>query len=162
VREDLVLRVACSVALVAGLVAAIRWTAARPATAPKQVVGLVPVAISYRGPSSAEIDDTAGVIGDRDPFRLTREPSSVPYVAGHEGWVAPPPAPRPIVTLSGIVGPPWEAVLEGVPGRAGSLVAAAGDTVSRAPLGLLVVRRVGRDTVVLVGTDTIWKLVVRP
>jgi hypothetical protein len=47
-----------------------------------------------------------------------------------------------------------------VPGRTGSILATAGDTVSRTPLPLLVVHRVGRDTVTVTGADTTWMLTI--
>jgi hypothetical protein len=107
------------------------------------------------------IDDAASATSDHDPFRLTREPSAVPYDAGGEVVAASAPAPpKPPLALSGIVGPPWVAVLEGVPGRTGSVLAKAGDTLARPPLALVVVHRIWRDTVVVVGTDTTWTLTV--
>jgi hypothetical protein len=109
------------------------------------------------------IDDAAGATSDHDPFRLTREPSAVPYDAGQDGppVTAPPPPPKPPLALSGIVGPPWVAVLEGVPGRTGSVLAKPGDTLSRLPLTLLILHRIWHDTVVVRGADTTWTLTVR-
>jgi len=108
------------------------------------------------------IDSAAAATSDDDPFRLTREPSDVPYTPDRENAPPlPPPAPVPPIMLSGIVGPPWVALLEGVPGHTGSLIAAPGDTVSRAPMAMLMIRRVTRDTVLVAGTDTTWRLTVR-
>jgi hypothetical protein len=160
-REALLLRVVWGSAVVAAGIAGVRWTRTRWSTGADEPTGFTTAVARYRGPSQADVDDTASVIGDRDPFRLTREPSSVPYAPGREGSAPPQSVSRPAVTLSGIVGPPWVAVLEGVPGRTGSVVAVAGDTVSRPPLSLLVVHRVTRDTVVLLGVDTTWRLPVR-
>lgn len=93
---------------------------------------------------------------DADPFRLARHPAQVAY---HPGAVAaavqPPPPPRhPVLSLAGIVGgPPWTALLNGVPGRQGTAVAHAGDT-----LGGLRVRRVTHATVTITGMDTTWIL----
>ena len=110
---------------------------------------------------SDSIDDAASATSDHDPFRLTREPSAVPYDANGEvvavAQVAPP---KPPLALSGIVGPPWVAVLEGVPGKTGSVLAKTGDTLARPPLMLLVVHQIWRDTVVVRGTDTTWTLTV--
>jgi hypothetical protein len=107
------------------------------------------------------VDDAASATSDHDPFRLTREPSTVPYAADHEP--ASPQAqiqsvPHPVLALSGIVGPPWVAVLEGVPGRTGSVVAKVGDTIGRPSLALLVVHRIEHDTVIVRGLDTTWTL----
>ncbi len=112
------------------------------------------------------VDDAASATSDQDPFRLTREPPAVPYEPDHE-LAAPQPQPQtmphPHLTLSGIVGPPWVAVLEGVPGRTGSVVARVGDTIGRPPLAFLVLHRIEHDTVIVRGLDTTWTLgVSRP
>jgi len=109
-----------------------------------------------------EIDSAAAATADHDPFRLTHEPSDVPYTPDRENLSPPPPPPAlPQIALSGIVGPPWTAVLEGVPGHAGSVIVAPGDTITRPPLGVLVMQRVSRDTATVIGSDTTWKLTVR-
>ena len=110
----------------------------------------------------ASIGDSLAVRAERiaasDPFRLVRHPSPVAYHPELEGAPPPPPAlPKPALTLAGILGgPPWQAILEGIPGRDGPLVVRAGDRV-----GELTVRSVRRDTVVIAGLDTVWKLTVR-
>lgn len=97
-------------------------------------------------------------IAANDPFRLVRRPSPVGYRPELEGAAAAPPAPpKPPLTLAGILGgPPWQAILEGLPGRDGPLVVKTGDRV-----GDLTIRSVRRDTVVIAGLDTVWKLTVR-
>jgi hypothetical protein len=94
-----------------------------------------------------------------DPFRLSRQPATVAYSPALEGLASPPVArpPRPNLVLRGIVGgPPWSAILDGVPGRDGSAVLRPGDSV-----GTVVVRAVGRDTVIIKGADTTWRLIVK-
>lgn len=93
-----------------------------------------------------------------DPFRLVRRPSPIAYRPELEGIaVAPPAPPKPPLMLAGTLGgPPWQAILEGVPGRDGALVVKTGDRV-----GDLTIRAVHRDTVVVAGLDTVWKLTVR-
>lgn len=96
---------------------------------------------------------------DNDPFRLSRRPSSVRYSSTPAA--APPSpvatAPRPTLVLRGIVGgPPWSAIVEGIPGREGTTLLRPGDSA-----GTLVVRSVGRDTVVIKGADTTWRLTVK-
>jgi hypothetical protein len=62
--------------------------------------------------------------------------------------------PKPRLVLRGILGgPPWDALIEGIPGREGSAVVRTGDKLA----GLLI-RSVRRDTVVVRGADTTWKL----
>lgn len=100
----------------------------------------------------------AEVVVAKDPFRLERRPSPVSYSPTTESAPAPPPRPpRPALAVTGIVGgPPWEALLEGLPGRQGSVLVRRGDTVSG-----LRIRSITRDTVRISGMDTTWKLAVR-
>jgi hypothetical protein len=105
-----------------------------------------------------DIEESALALAETDPFRAARHPSPIAYQPELEGAPPPPPrAPRPALTVSGIIGgPPWSAVLEGVPGREGGAVVRQGDT-----LGGLKVRAVKRDTVTISGVDTTWRLIVR-
>ena len=113
-------------------------------------------AAQAEGDSSS--DAAAASLVASDPFRGPRHPSPVGYRPDLEGAPPPPPRPpRPALAVSGIIGgPPWSAVLEGVPGREGGAVVKGGDT-----LGGLRVRAVRRDTVVITGMDTTWRLIVR-
>jgi hypothetical protein len=104
----------------------------------------------------------ARTVVERNPFRLDRRPATVAFgaMAGMtemEAYADPEPEhPAPVVR--GIVGgPPWEALLEGIPGRDGSLLVRPGDV-----LGELRVRSISRDTVVVQGTDITWKLTLKP
>lgn len=94
----------------------------------------------------------------RDPFRLERRPSAVPYNPALGTVPSPAPRPpRPTLAVTGILGgPPWEALLEGVPGRQGSVLVRRGDT-----LGGLHIRSVTKDTVWIRGMDTTWVLSLR-
>lgn len=96
---------------------------------------------------------------ENDPFRLDQHPSSVAYDPALEGMPQPDMVrpPRPTLVLRGIIGgPPWSAIVEGVPGRSGSVLLRRGDTLSG-----LTIRAVGRDTVILKGSDTTWRLGVQ-
>ena len=108
--------------------------------------------------AAADINAAVSALVATDPFRAARHSSPVAYRPDLEGAPPPPPRPpRPGLAVSGIIGgPPWSAVLEGVPGREGGAVVRTGDT-----LGGLRVRAVGRDTVVITGMDTTWRLIVR-
>lgn len=150
-------------ALAPGVGAVVGWEngAPRATSSESLVVGRPGAAPISRTIPSDSIDDAASATSDHDPFRLTREPSAVPYDAnGEVVTTAQPAPPKPPLALSGIVGPPWVAVLEGVPGRTGSVLAKVGDTLARPPLMLLVVHWIGRDTVVVRGADTTWTLTV--
>lgn len=111
--------------------------------------------------STDSLRAAAARVAEHDPFRLDHRPPAVPYRPEQEGGAqqAPPSPkpPKPHPTLSGIVGgPPWSAILDSVPGRDGSVLVQKGDT-----LGGLKVRSVGRDTVIVQGADTVWKLTVK-
>lgn len=110
--------------------------------------------------SEARLAEAAGAITRGDPFRLDRRPAPMAFSAapgsvnGMPGMMpAPPPLPKPQLSVSGIVGPPWTALLDGVPGREGSVAVHTGDRV-----GELTVRRVDSSGVVVVGMDTTWRL----
>lgn len=94
----------------------------------------------------------------RDPFRLDRRPPQVRFDPNPNSPPGPPPPPprTPSPTLVGISGPPWQAILEGVPGREGAVVTAVGGT----PGGLTVVR-ITRDSVIIEAADTVFALTVR-
>jgi hypothetical protein len=98
--------------------------------------------------------DYATFVVENDLFRLGNKPSLVRYNAGSEIAGAPQPSiVRPQLTVKGIIGgPPWQAMLDGVPG-VGQAIVRSGQIV-----GALTVRAVGRDTVMVQGMDTTWKL----
>ena len=149
-----------AVALPLALMAGVR---ARPGGVRRTAV---PATASVAAPiprvAAEALTAASALIVERDPFRLDRRPSSVPYAPTLEG--APPPvapAPRPVLVVTGIVGgPPWEALVDGIPGRPASVVVRRGDAFGDST-GRLVVRRVGPDTVVIAGMDTTWTLTVR-
>jgi len=95
----------------------------------------------------------------RNPFRLDRKPAEVLYNPW-EPVVAAPPAPppvRPPLALAGLVGgPPWNALIEGIPGRESGVLLQLGDSMN----GVRFVALRG-DTVVLAAFDTTWSLTAR-
>jgi hypothetical protein len=144
---------------IAALLAAVGWRLGAPvldATIPPLPRG----ARELRRSSSDSLSAAAAAIAAHDPFRADHHPPSVAYRPELEGIAPPPPPPKPPkprLALAGIVGgPPWEALLDSVPGRDGSVLVRKGDT-----LGGLRVRSIGRDTVIVQGADTVWKLVVK-
>ena len=63
-------------------------------------------------------------------------------------------AGKPKLILRGVLGgPPWDALIDGVPGHDGALVVRVGQTVAG-----FTVRAVRRDTVFIRGFDTTWAL----
>jgi len=107
-----------------------------------------------------ELVAASGIISGGNPFRIDRKPSSVIFGAtapASFGTYVPPKPPTAPLKVSGIIGgPPWAAVVEGFPGREGGVLVRGGDVINS-----FKIHRVGRDTVVVIGTDTTWKLTVR-
>lgn len=103
-------------------------------------------------PTRGDLGEIALQVIATDPFRLDRRPAEVPF--GATVATANPVQVAP--TVSGILGPPWKAVLEGVAGRQGSVLVAKGDT-----LGGLRIISVREDQVVIQAKDTTWRLGVR-
>lgn len=138
-------------------VAFVRWSGTMH-TAPASAATLSAAVAEAVLVSGDTLQSAAGILVARDPFRLERKPSAVAYRLDVETRWSPPSSPaKPSLELAGILGgPPWQAVLLGLPGRKGSLVVRAGESVE----GFAVVR-VGRDTVVVRGADTTWILTVR-
>lgn len=105
------------------------------------------------------VDSIATDVIQRDPFRLSRRPSQVPFIAdtlvAAVSAEAKPAAPA--LLLAGIVGgPPWAAIIEGVPGREGPVVVYRGDTLAG-----LRVRDVRSDRAVVSSVDTTWVLTIK-
>jgi hypothetical protein len=143
-------------ALLAG-VAAFRWSTAVPFYAPvERVIPPAPGAPKTKGPDTL-IASARGIVA-ANPFRLERRPTAIPYGSETEpdGRYESVP-PKPDLLLTGVLGgPPWQAVLTGVPGHDGSVVVREGESID-----VFVVSRVTRDTVVVQGADTTYVLTVR-
>jgi hypothetical protein len=106
-----------------------------------------------------EAEKSASALRQHDPFRVDRRPTDVRYNPWATIAAAPPPArpPRPPLAVGGIVGgPPWNALVLGIPGREGGALLSVGDTLA----GIRVLR-ITRDTVYLAGLDTTWALTQR-
>lgn len=117
-----------------------------------------PIPVAPR-PDTGKRDD----LGDRvlrivagDPFRLERKPSSVPFGAPPSLGTQPGRPARVAPIVSGLIGPPWRAVLEGIPGRPGGVLVSAGDTI-----GGYRILRVRANSVEIQAPDTLWRLTVR-
>jgi hypothetical protein len=93
-----------------------------------------------------------------NPFRLARRPAAVAFGAEPAVQAAvaiQPPArpPKPQLRLRGIIGPPWEAILDGMPQRPSGVVVRNGEVIAD-----LQIRRITRDTLVVADADTVWVL----
>lgn len=154
-------------ALVFAVLGGARWRRAEPAAqAPPAALGATPPE-PRRIPRARLAEAGRSVVGG-NPFRLDRAPAPLGFNQPDPGMgmpgmmpgmpppYTPPPPPRPQLLVSGIVGPPWQALLEGVPGREGAVVVKRGDV-----LGDLRVRDITESVVVVASPDTTWRLTVR-
>jgi hypothetical protein len=132
------------------------WRAATTPPLPPPIAWAAPQLVLSLAPAET-LSAAAAAAAAGDPFRLDRQPASAAYHPELEGIppVPPPPAPpKPPLAVAGIVGgPPWAALLDGVPGKEGSVLVRAGDT-----LAALTVRAVTPTTVTITGLDTTWRL----
>lgn len=139
------------------VIAATAWAVARPGRS-RELAQPGPMAVPHVPRiDTAYIARGAATIVASNPFRLTRAPSPIPFGMPQlpaPGMVAAPNAPpKPALHLRAVVGPPWEALLEGVPGKPGFTVVRMGDTVAG-----LTIRTIQRDSVIVRGMDTTWRL----
>lgn len=130
----------------------------RPTSAPARDAGAgAPLPIETPRHDADALLDAIGTIAEGNLFRPDRAaPDTIAVPANVNG--APPPmaAPKPPLRLRGILGgPPWDVLIEGIPGREGAVVARVGQT-----LGGITIRAVQRDTVTVRGMDTTWKLTI--
>jgi hypothetical protein len=121
-------------------------------------------AVRSMPPVQASLEDSVGEAADvtieNDPFRLTNSPPSVRFDVTSDG-VTPTGVsvrpPRPVLVLKAIVGgPPWQAVIDGIPGQPPGTVAEQGQRFDK-----FLVRAVTRDSVIVQGPDTSWVLSFR-
>jgi hypothetical protein len=142
-------------------IAGMRWRIAAPPVAlkPSAVTAL---RVAHASPSEDSLAEAEEMIASNDPFLLSNTAPTVRYdpesdgVNAANGNVALPP-PRPTLVLKAIVGgPPWRAVIDGIPGQPAGVIVEQGNTFDR-----LVVRVVTRDSVVVRGADTSWVLSFR-
>lgn len=128
---------------------------------PAPVMGRAP---DVPAPADGDSLDTfVAAIADHDPFRLSNQPSSVPFTvvpvasAGVAGLPAPPVVARPRLVLKAIIGgPPWQAVIDGIPGAGADAVVSTGGTFDK-----LRVTSVTAEAAVVQGPDTTWTLTLR-
>lgn len=103
-------------------------------------------------PGIADLEESSMTVIDANPFRLSRTPASVRF--GRAKDATAPAESRPTLTLRGIVGgPPWQAVVDGIPGVAEGTVVRTGSLFDRYR-----VISVSRDSVIVLGPDTTWRL----
>lgn len=158
-RQQLLLAWLASAALTAGAVSA--WWRAVPSI-DQPVRGPAPGLAGGAAPfDSSQVADAARRTRDDDPFRIARRPSAVAYrpdwQAAAEPSSVPNGPPKPTLVLVGLIGgPPWNALIEGLPGREQGVMLGLGEEVAGIRL-----RRIAGDNVILSGLDTTWVLTPR-
>ncbi len=144
----------------AALVSLRAWSTAVPPVPPQHRELPAAPALPPRIDSAA-LAAASRMIKSRDPFRLERKPANVAYSSWEPvqpSAAAPPPKPsRPTLVLAGILGgPPWQALVEGIPGREGGVLLAVGAESNGVRL-----QAIRGDTAFLAGFDTSWALLPR-
>jgi hypothetical protein len=147
--------------------ATVAFTAIALAEARQHMSGARPITLrrmesvsNVEPPIAEKIKSATTRIVERDLFRLDRHPSNVAYQAELQGTrvpPAPPNIPHPRLILVGTIGgPPWVALLAGLPGHEGvSTLVHGGESFSGLKIG-----SIGRDSIVVQGSDTTWRLSV--
>lgn len=161
-RDFHVLVTATLATLTLSAVAAFRWSGALP-EAPTVVERIAAASRSASLPPDSVFDARLESLAERDPFRLANAPPAVRFdpradagVALSRNSVIASPL-RPTFVLRGIVGgPPWQAIVDGIPGQPPGTTVHAGSSFDR-----IVVTTVSRDSVTLRGPDTSWTLTFR-
>jgi hypothetical protein len=119
-----------------------------------------PIAVpSIARPDSDALEEALGVIYEANVFRPDRKGVDLTELAPATQGGVPQPSkpPKPVLVLRGLLGgPPWDALVEGVPGREGAMVLRAGQTTEG-----LTLKAIRHDTVFIKGMDTTWKLILR-
>lgn len=101
--------------------------------------------------SAQTVDLSVGTLG-RNPLRA--DGGFPPTLAEPASVLGAAASAKPQLTLLAMAGgPPWRALVSGVPGASGSTVVDEGR-----PLPQLTIRRIARDTLWIAGFDTVWTL----
>jgi hypothetical protein len=137
-------------------IAALRWQRAIPIEAPTASTVARHAAAAPIADSLLEHAEELAI--SNDPFRLSNSPPDVRFDPGDDGAssvrVTAVAALRPSFVLKGIIGgPPWQAVVDGMPGQPSGVVVRQGERFDKVQ-----VRSVTRDSVVIQGPDTSWVL----
>ena len=153
-----VLWLASALAAAAG---GLSWRRTSSMLASPAVTAGTPAATAAPSPDpSVDARRSVAVIVTGNVFRRDRrsvEVVSPPTGAAAQPIASPPAPPKPRLLLRGLIGgPPWPAVVEGIPGREQGIVLRAGDTVAG-----LTVRDVRAAEVIVRGMDTTWTLRLR-
>lgn len=145
----------------AALALALGVSAARQAAGDQLLDAPVPVppaaAQSSARASSAVLERARDNLVRRNPFRINRAPGAragqPTALASMSAPVTRIPMPRPSLTVRAIVGgPPWSALVDGLPNARGATVVREGDRFDWITIGAIT-----RDTLTAAAGDTAWK-----
>lgn len=138
------------------LAAAARWHGGAPSVV-AETFTVAPVRARALSASDSALDEAEDLTVTNDPFRLSNAPPDTRYDPVNEAAQTArgfTPPVRPSFALKAIVGgPPWNAVIDGIPGQPAGTVTRQG-----AQFDKFVVRSVTRDSVIIQGPDTSWVL----
>ena len=155
-RFHALIATAWTLASVVGLGAIWGWATAVPLV-PREQRRAFQAAGPVAPPDTTGLGAAAAMLRDHDPFRVERKPTKLRFNPWEPAAAAVPArAPqRPALGLMGLVGgPPWNALIQGIPGREAGVVLSVGDSVSGVRLD-----RIHGDTAFVSGLDTTWTLV---
>lgn len=107
-------------------------------------------------PEQPQTRSVAQRVAASNPFRFDRQQVAHAFVPS-EAVPLRQPSDEPMrPELVGLSGPPWRAILEGIPGVSGGFVAAPGDTING-----YAIAHVGSDSVVIERDRITWRLTLR-
>jgi hypothetical protein len=145
-------------AIGAGTILASIWAWSHPLSTIHTRANFVPaLSTEQRGIDTRSVRSAAIELQNRNPFRMERSPTSTRFGSmevAPAADVAEAHVSRPNLVLAGVIGgPPWFALVEGIPGREAGVALMQGEEVN----GFRLVRLRG-DTAVLSGLNTTWVL----
>lgn len=105
---------------------------------------------------SKQLEEAADSVAANDPFRLDRN-APAPTMIDQATANAPAPSESLNLVLTGVSGgPPWHAIVAGLPGRDGEVFVSAGDTI-----GEVRIKSIRRDTLVVQAGERTLTLTLR-
>jgi hypothetical protein len=148
---------AIAITLIANAIDA--WTPTRTAayrTPTQRVVPGLPTITNAR-----QLAQRTTLLRNRNPFRLERMPTTRRFGMPEPppgGAIAQPAVPAvPVLTLAGILGgPPWSAIIEGIPGRETGVMLREGESAHGIRL-----EWIRRDSARISAADTAWVVTLK-
>lgn len=124
--------------------------------APVSVTAMRSSSVTVPVTSSDTLDSAEARVLARDVFGIEQgvaDVASAPQVPSNATIAIPPGVFTARISVQAIAGPPWIAVLSGLPGRTTQTVVLAGDTV-----GVYRIRSISRDSVTIQAPDSLIRL----